>query len=221
MPRVRGVGHRFGEDVVVSRRECGDLPRLIVEYLIARCLEEGYGPLTPMNVVRLLAAALFINPDAKDLVEAIDVHELARCFMYRVYKYPVYSQVVIEAIKELWRDGRVEVRLVPVLENGGVTQVIDRGVRFRGSREVIADLENGQYTRYGGWEGLIDRINNAINRFGSYSTRKFRKYLHEKLGISTLYIESGADLIKYVGLIRRMREEGKKVSEEDRFIVEL
>ena len=199
----------------MSRQECGDLPRLIVEYLIAKYFEGGYGQLTPTRVMKLLAAALFINPDAKDLVEVIDVHELAHCFRYRIYKYPVYSQVVFEAIRELHDAGRIGIRPI------GVGYEIIKGINFRRSESIIADLESGQYSRYGRWEGLIDRINNAIKRFGSFSARELKEYLYEKLGVSTLYIESGIDLIDYVNMIKKMREEGRKISEEERFIIEL
>ncbi len=100
---INYVKELFRNDVMGARVECGDLPKLVVEYLIARYFERWDAQLTPTRVMKLLAAALFINPPSTG--GDIDIHELAYCFGYRIYKYPVYSQVVMESLNELRREG--------------------------------------------------------------------------------------------------------------------
>ena len=93
-------GELFKNNIMNARSERSDLLRLVVEYLIARYFERWGASITRTKLMKLLAAALFINPDTKE----IDIHELAHCFKYGIYKYSVYSPVVNEVIKELDRE---------------------------------------------------------------------------------------------------------------------
>ena len=127
------------KDVEESRAKCGDLPKLFTELVIARMLENGYET-TPRKVMYILAAALFTKPDEEDLAKVIDVHPLADCFRYRILHEPAYSQVVIEAIKELEREGRIEVKVVPDLETDGTRLIIVKGRRFRSSKKVLKEI---------------------------------------------------------------------------------
>ena len=191
-----------------ARNECGDLPRLIVEYLIARYFGRWGVSITRTKIMKLLAAALFINSDTRE----IDIHGLAHCFKYRIYKYPVYSPVVNEAVKELGREGRITVRVRHGIDaDVHVLVLIMRGERWRGSGDVLEDLRRGQY---GEWESLIGRINRFVDKYGPLNARELRDDIYEVFAITPSIIESGHDLVDYLRDVREAREVRKEVPED-------
>lgn len=189
--------------------------RLVVEYLIARYFERWGASITRTKIMKLLAAALFINPDIRE----IDIRGLAHCFKYGIYEYPVYSPVVNEAIKELGREGRVTVRVRRGIDaDVYVLVLIMRGGHWRGGREVLEDLRRGQY---GGWESLIGRINRFVDEYGPLNARELRDDIYGIFAITPSIIESGHDLVDYLRDVRETRETGKKVPEDRLYHFEL
>ena len=209
------VRELFKNDIMNAKSECGGLPRLIVEYLIARYFERWGASITRTKLMKLLAAALFINPDTKE----IDIHELARCFKYRIYKYPVYSPVVNEAIKELDREGRITVRVRHRIDaDVHLLVLIVRGEHWRGSRDVLEDLRRGQY---GEWESLIGRIDRFVDKYGPLNAGELRDDIYEIFAITPSIIGSGHDLVDYLRDVKEAREVGRKVPEDRLYHFEL